>query len=367
MRIARYLKQVSLALMALGGMSTLQSGWAAGTPANTTISNTATVHYRVGTVDQTPITSAPATFVVDNKVDLVVAESGGGPIMVTPGATNVVATFTVTNTGNATQGYALSADNTAAAPHYGNGTGTDRDVTNVRVFVDVDNDGIFNPAVDTATNILAAAADATVRVFVVADVPLTFANNDYANVRLIAIAREANTLNALTESAGTDDPNTVQIVFADGDTDGTAARDATAQDEHRFSALSAALSITKSAEVVWDPFNLSANPKAVPGARVEYTVRVENTGSTAASNVVIRDTLPPETVFAPNVYAGSADVEIEVAGATTYCEAESGADGNGDGCYLNGAELVIGAPTAVGTINTGAGNAVTVRFQVEVR
>src|SRR5688572_3091266 len=100
-------------------------GWYTGanaqlTPANTAITNRATVNYSVGGQAQALIESSPTgnttpgaglgvntSFVVDNLVDFTVSEVSGNATVTTPGLPAVLA-FTVTNTGNAPQGYALS-------------------------------------------------------------------------------------------------------------------------------------------------------------------------------------------------------------------------------------------------------------------
>ena len=61
------------------------AAFAAGTLANTPISNTATLAYDVNGVAQANITSPAATFVVDNKVNLTVIEKSNSPTLVTPG------------------------------------------------------------------------------------------------------------------------------------------------------------------------------------------------------------------------------------------------------------------------------------------
>ena len=56
----------------------------------------------------------------------------------------------------------------------------------------------------------------------------------------------------------------------------------------------APLLVQKTVVTVDDPVNGSMNPKAIPGANVQYTIRVTNTGtgSVDADTVVISDTLP---------------------------------------------------------------------------
>lgn len=112
----------------LWGAST--SLYAAGTASGVTISNTATLNYTIGAVAQDPATSNAATFVVDNKVDLTMVSTGGATVI--PGANNQVLPFTLTNTGNTTQGYLLSTVD---------GTGDNFNMASVRIYVDVNGDG----------------------------------------------------------------------------------------------------------------------------------------------------------------------------------------------------------------------------------
>ena len=109
-----------------------QQALAAGTDAGTTVSNQATVAYEVGTVPQTPIESdplgnstpgagSPTEFLVDRRVSFTLIEVGGAPTTpVAPGQTDVIAAFTLTNTGNAIMDFRLEALDFAGAVH-GNG------------------------------------------------------------------------------------------------------------------------------------------------------------------------------------------------------------------------------------------------------
>src|SRR5688572_29912581 len=189
MTIARHVKHASLALIALSSVGALQSAYAVGTPSGTTISNQATVDYSVGGVNQTQITSAAASFVVDSRIDLTVSEVSTNATQTNPGQSNVVTAFRVTNTGNSTQGYQLSATNENATVLIGQ---TDnQDVNNLRIFVDNNGNGTYDAGTDTATNINTLITDAdgeSVVVFVLADIPAAATNGQYANVRLQAIA-----------------------------------------------------------------------------------------------------------------------------------------------------------------------------------
>jgi uncharacterized repeat protein (TIGR01451 family) len=301
MSIARHLKRAGLTLIALSSIGALQTASAAGTVAGTTISNQATVSYEVGGVAQTPVNSPTVQFLVDNRIDLTVAEVSTTTTQTSPGLTNQITAFTVTNTGNAPQGFVLSAANMASgtASPFAPGTPDNQDVANVRVFVDSGATGTPNvyDATDTAVNIATLAPDAVVRVFVLADVPVAATNGQFANVQLTAVAATNNTTTPVAESAGADDPNVVQIVFGDDPLNADATESAVDQYEIR----SAALAVTKTASVISDPFNgTTADRKAIPGAVVEYTITVTNSSTTTAATAVnLEDQIPANTVFVP--------------------------------------------------------------------
>jgi uncharacterized repeat protein (TIGR01451 family) len=357
----------------LSSLAFVQVASAAGTAASTSVDNRATVNYSVGGVAQTPIESSPAgnsnpgagngadtSFVVDNRIDLSVDEESGGATTVSPGQLNVVASFTVTNDGNAPQGFQLSAANLAGGTVFGQTDNTD--VNALRVFVDHPTLGTVGAydANDTDVHIDTLNADASVVVFVVADVPLTATNGQYANVSLTARAAEPGTAGATleVESAGADTAG-VDIVF--GDT----GRDATESADDQFAVQSAALSITKTSTLVSDPFNGTTNPKAIPGAVLEYVVTVANTGALPAGGVNLSDTLDGNLSFLQGQYNGNAsDVQIQVGAApATFCVAEDGADANADGCNRTGQTLSVNPTVA---ISVPPAQSATVRFRVTI-
>jgi uncharacterized repeat protein (TIGR01451 family) len=348
MTIARHVRNTSLALVALASVGALQSAYAVGTPSGTTISNQATVNYSVGGVNQTPITSAAAQFVVDSRIDLTVTEVSGNATQTTPGQSNVVAAFRVTNTGNSTQGYQLAVPvNEASGTLFGQADNSD--VNNLRAFVD-DGDGVYD-AGDTATNIDSLATDAdgeSIIVFVLADIPVTAANNQYANVRLTVRAAVPGTNGGTlaTQTSIADNPAVVDVVFAD------AGRDATEFALDQYAILSAALTVTKTATVVSDPFNGGTLPKAIPGAVVEYEIEVQNTSTTTAATAVsLSDDIPTNTTFVPG------SITLNSAALT-----DNGADSDG-GEFQGGppARVVVTA----GAIAANGGTA-TVTFRVTI-
>ena len=303
---------------------------ASGTAAGSTITNTVTVAYQVGGVSQTA-TGASNSFTVDRKVNLTVAEVGTTTTQVSPGQTAAVTTFTVTNTSNATLDFALAvAQQSGGAGAHSN---TDSfDVSNVKIYVDTNGNGSYDVGTDTLVTYLdELAADASKTVFVVADVPLSLTTGAVAAVTLTATGREGGTASsqgvALTETTGANTAG-MDTVFADtaGATD--AARDAAFSAKDDYTVLAAALTITKTSVVISDPLNGTTNPKAIPGATIEYCIIVSNAaGSGTATNVAISDTLPG-TVTYTSAYG------IFIKGTTT--SGVCNFDGSAGGAFATG-------------------------------
>jgi uncharacterized repeat protein (TIGR01451 family) len=274
--------------------------YAAGTAAGSTITNTVQVNYQVGGVAQNAV-SASDTFTVDRKINLTVAEVGSSTTSVSPGQLAAVTTFTVTNLSNATLDFALAAtQQTGGAGAHSN---TDNfDVSNVKIYVDTNSNGVYDPGTDTQVTYLdELAADGAKTVFVVADIPLGRATNDVAAVTLTATGREGGSAGsqgiALVQTT-TANTAGMDTVFADGAGATDAARDASYSAKDDYTVLAAALSATKTSKVISDPFNGTTNPKMIPGAVVEYCIAVSNAaGSATATSVALTDVLPTATTY----------------------------------------------------------------------
>ena len=191
-------------------------------------------------------------------------------------------------------------------------------------------------------------------------------------MRLTAAAAVNNTpATLLTESAGADNPATVEIVFADGTSaGGDAARNGRGAADDQYAVQSAALTVAKTSVVVSDPLNgVSSNAKAIPGAVVEYAVTVTNSGSAAATGVQVDDPIPTNTAFTQNQYSGGTrDVRVTTGTGDVFCVAEQAAtDTNNDGCCRPTAGTLRILPSLLGTITpAGPNNVVTVRFRVTI-
>ena len=286
----RLTRWAAAAVVATAAFLTPQSAQAAGTASNTTVTNTVTVNFNVSSVPQTAV-QANATFVVDNKVDLTVTKDADATVV--PGSNNQVLAFTLTNTGNTTQGYALG---TVA------GAGNTTSMNSVRIYRDVNGDGNFDggDTLYSSGNVGDLAADASMKLLIVANTPAGATNGQFALYNLLATTLNAGTSTATTQDAGADNKDTVQVVFADAAGlagSGDAARDGKGSDDGTYTVSTATLTVTKTSAVISDPFNGSTNPKRIPGAVVRYTVSVTNTGAASATNVVLTDPLPANTSY----------------------------------------------------------------------
>lgn len=345
---------------------------AAGTVAGTSVINNATVNFSVGGVAQTPVTSPDATFLVDRRVNLTVSENGSATTSVSPGATNQVTAFILSNTTNDTLDFALSATQDAggSAAH----GGIDNfNAANVRVFVDNVSGGgtvgVYDAGIDTATYVDELAPDTTRAIFVVVDIPVSQANGDVAGVTLTATAAGGGTASAqgadLVETVGGDTAG-VDTVFDDGAGDTDAARDGKSSDDDDYSVSAATIALSKRSIVISDPVRGTSNPLAIPGAVVEYCIEVANTGSAAASGISFSDTLPTDVTWATitdqnfRVGGGVAGIVCDDTGSIEDDDAVGA-----DETDVNGGSQAAGVVSAsIPTV--AASTSATVKFRVTV-
>jgi len=323
------LVKASLVTMLLSSLAMFQSAYAVGTLANTDITNTATVNFTVGGAVQTPVTSNLTTFKVDRKVDLTV--NNGVATTTNPGVANVAAIFTVANTGNGVDSFTLTPSNRP---------GDNFDVANLRVY----RDNGATPGVFDGTDTLVAApvsfnADEVITFFIVSDIPLTPTSGQNAVVRLTATTTS-------TQTVGADNPLAVDVVFADAGNDGTEFRD------NQYNISAATLSVVKTAAIISDPVNgAGANRKAIPGAVIQYTIVVTNSGTAIATAVAVSDPIPANTTYVPG------SMTLNAAALTDVADADAG--------------TTTGAPVTSVAINAGtiaaSGGTATVTFRVTLK
>lgn len=355
-----------------------QQSLAAGTTAGVDVVNLATVDYSVNGNAQEAIESAPGagnsvpgvgngtatTFVVDNRVDFSLTQVGTAHTSVSPGDTDAFVEFLLTNDGNSAQDFRL------AVTQLGSGDGavnllTDTDVDMANLRIRVGNGGGVPVLGDLEyADELPADQSVTVYVFGDADVLLALVDGDVANIELTATVAEAGAAASLggdlvDDIGSADDPAVIDVVFADGG----ALGDGIESDRDGFVVTSAGLNVTKSVTVISDPFNGTTNPKAIPGAVVEYVITLANGGTVDAETVSITDAIDTDVNFVTGFFAGQ-DLQVINDGATiTPCAADA-ADGNGDGCALDGQDLTVGNGNLA--ITVAAGTTLTVTYRVTI-
>ncbi len=320
----------ALALVAMSSAPAI----AAGTTAGSTIENNVTVTYEVNGIEQDAETASD-TFTVDQNVNVTVAALNG-TTAVTAGEDDAVLEFTVTNLSNATVDYELFADE------------DEDDLQNLRIFVD-DGDGVFEADEDQEVAYLDdMAEDETRTVFVLGDIALGATNGATYDVVLTADAREA-TGNAASFGAdldADDGANTagVDTVLADG-ASGVGTRDTGASDgafaaSNSYVVAAADVAVNKTSRIISDPINGTTNPKAVPGATIEYCITVANAaGATLATNVNVVDDLPADVTFTVN-----SGIFVDQDGDCSGGTDEEGGDASfGSGTGTSGEDQILAA------------------------
>jgi uncharacterized repeat protein (TIGR01451 family) len=287
----------ALALVAMSSTPAM----AQGTTAGSTITNNVSVSFNVNGVTQNA-QAASNSFTVDQRVNVNVTYVGDATVgtSVGPGQTNRAIAFDVTNLSNSTIDLALGAALTG---------GTASNISNFRIFRDTDGDGALSAAefgagpITYLDEVGSSATGVTVRVIVLADIGINAVNGNTFDVALTANAHRgggaaalgAELVESATNSAGED------TVLGDGQGDTDGLRDGAVSDTGRFSVSGAVVTVAKSSTVVSDPVNGINNPKAIPGATVQYCITVANAaGAATATAVTVTDDLPGDVTFVTN-------------------------------------------------------------------
>lgn len=299
--------------------------FAAGVDAGTLIENQA--HATFDTPDGTQTAqSNTVSLRVDEILDGALASIDPGPI--NSSATQVVLSFTLTNTGNGPESFTLGAEPTVA--------GNDFDLIVDGIAIDTSGNGIYDDGVDlllTAPEVAPEiAADGSSTVFVLASIPAGTADGARSTIELQA--------NAVT---GSGTPGNVIGGAGVGGADavvGANGAQAFSQSEVVFASQS--VSLVKSAHIV-DPFGGSS---AVPGATISYSIDVAVSGSGSVDSLTVTDPFPTGTAYVPE--------SLSLNNAPL-------SDASGDDA---GEADANGVSIALGTVAAGSSN--TIQFDVTI-
>lgn len=273
---------------------------AAGVTAGTVIESTATATYTSGTFNGSA-TSNTVSLRVDEVLDVAVAGPASSAVLAGSGAAALA--FTITNTGNGPEAFRLGVDAAIA--------GNDFDAVVDQLALDSNGNGVFDAGVDqilaAGADTPAIAADASVRVFVLASLPAGAGDGQSSQLRLTAFA--------LT---GTGTPGTV--FAAQGAGGGDAVVGASGGESAATASLAASLAnVTLSKSVtVQDPFG---GNQPVPGATLTYQITAAVQGTGSVQNLVIADGIPAGSTYVPGT------LKLDGAALTDGADGDAGTGG----------------------------------------
>lgn len=327
-------KKLALAMLVASPFALANPAFAAGTIAGTDIENIASATYDTG---GGPITIQSNTVIikVDELLSVTVDSTDSGDVITAPGATGNILSFQITNTGNGTEGFALTAN-------IANG-GDDFDPVLTQIVIDTNDNGIYDPGVDevyvTGSNNpnLNLAPDQQQIVFVITSTPAGVSDTNRADVSLIAEAITGTGAPGTSFAGAGQGGGNAVVGSARPNHPGVGAIDS----DHSFLAVQAAsVSLLKSATIL-DPFN---GNRPVPGAVITYSIVATVSGSGTLNNLVITDPIPAGTQYQ------TASMTLEAGALTDATDADAG--------NYNGTRI------SVATGNVPAGQTRTVTFKV---
>lgn len=352
------------------------------TPAGTTVSNTFTLDYSVGGTAQPQIDSSdpgdpngPTLFTVDRLINLTVDSDGDATVA--PGATDEQLVFSVLNTGNDTQGYALSIVEETTSPDTID-TDDPASASPVIVYYIDDGDGVYEPGGDDGvaitydgsdpSSIPQLSPDQLAWVTIIQDIPAGAVDGDRAEITLVADTLDPGTTNETTaDNDGNSLEGGAENVLADGTSTGNEA--ANNGDESATGAyVVAAANITaiKTVSMFTEdgtncatiPGTPDADAYSVPGACVEYVISVTNTGSQAATGITANDIIPSDLEFVTAQFGG------DFTGGSFNSPAlpANGTDCDSGACVVNYTGGSLPAPVAPATETVGT---VTIRALIK--
>lgn len=300
---------------------------AAGTAAGTSITNTATATYSIGGTPATPVDGS-VSLDVDEIIDVEVTAPATATTVGTPDSDKVLV-FTVTNTGNGSESFTLT-------PNRSIGVGDDFDPSVGAagdLFLDVNNDGIYQALTDTAiVGPVTLAADQVRQVLFISNIPAALLDGDTGEVTLKAHAMTAGAAPAGTGAA----VGTQLATLGDGGVDAVVgvgsggAADSGADDLATgiYVVTNVTVAVVKNVIGVVNPFGVvcavsggNDSPCLVPGATVEYriTVTVTSASGAVAEGIQVTDDIPASTTYV------TSSIELNNVAKTDIADADEAA------------------------------------------
>jgi uncharacterized repeat protein (TIGR01451 family) len=263
------------------------AAFALGTSAGTSITNTSTVDYTLGSDPTVHTSTASDVFDVVEIIDVAVTWQDGANVPVNTPQTDAALTFQVTNTGNGSEDFRFSTNHNVAGDDFNPTPAAPTTFwleSNGTIGLQTSGATADTPLVMGVS--ITLNADAAAIVYVLSDIPGSLTDTQVGHVQLIAVAA---TPGAAGAAAGTELPGAG--VGGDAIVGSTNAR-GSAQGSYEISAPQVAL--MKSIAGILDPYG---GNQPYTGARVTYQLQVEVAGSGVAEALVVTDVIPANTTF----------------------------------------------------------------------
>ncbi len=353
----------SCLLLAVIALLPMRMAHAVGTAANTPITNTATANYNISGTPATPVTGS-VSLTVDEVIDVEVTAPATATTVGTPDTDKVLA-FTVTNTGNGSESFTFTASYspTPVTDDFDPSVGTSG-----QLFLDVNNDGVYQSGTDTAIGgAVNLTADQSRQILLLANIPGSLSDGDTGDVTLKAHSTTAGAAPAGTGAA----VGTQLATVGDGGVDAVVgvgsggAADSGADDVETgtYVVSNVVVQVVKTVIGVTDQFGTvcavsggNASPCMVPGATVEYriSVTVTSASGSVAQSLQVTDDIPANTTYVTN------SIEFNNAARTDIADP--------DNAFCSGCGNGIGTVTVnVGNVTGTAGGVVNqVDFKVTI-
>jgi uncharacterized repeat protein (TIGR01451 family) len=327
-RMQRLAYRASMACMVCAAFTISGTAYAAGTIAGTDINNVATATYD-GPGGPVTVNTNQVTIKVDELLDVTITRTSPGDVATTPSATGNVLIFRITNTGNGSEAFSLTADV--------NKSGDDFNPVLNQIVIDTNDNGVYDAGVDTVyvagSNDPVLSPDQGKTIFVLTNTPATPVNGNRAEIGLTATA--------LTGSGA---PGTTFAGLGDGGGDAVVGTTRATSEATGFLAIqTASVALVKSATVL-DPFG---GNRPVPGAVITYSLVATVSGAGNLNNLVISDPIPTGTTYSPGT------MTLDTVALTDASDV--------DGGNYNGSRVIVG------TGNVPAGQTRTVTFKVTIQ
>jgi len=268
------------------------SAHSAGTPVGTVIQNVVTVNYAIVGHANAQISSAPASFVVAEVINVALTSQDAGPVIVGSPDRNGTLTFVVTNVGNGTESFSLSRNDALRGDNY------DPLVASAGgIFLESGLQPGFQmsgPNADTlyvpGTNDPVLSADASRVIYVVSDTPPALTAG--------SVGRTMLTVSSSRPGAAGAAPGTTYSGAGPAGADlvvGNSRARATQISSYIVGGV--VVSMDKTVIAVVDSTGRST---VRTGALLTYQIKVNVAGSGTAQNLTLNDPIPANTTYVAN-------------------------------------------------------------------